>query len=400
MPQYKKMTVKAGFSVPRVSSIALTSLFVLLLSVCPSVVAFSGAANVQINAVVSTANPSASFSSSSARSAPDASSSSSSSADGFVIMFHCIQGCLQNLTEFGRSATNAQMTWGINESSYGGYSGGFTYNPQCFTCNPYTGNGYEYPYANYQTYTTQPLGVFSSRPYVNIFSVQFEVAYPGVGNHIFTQGQYPLTIEVDTYNVSASPSNTIFTSNPSGRPFETSYITVYPTTTFSCGGFEAPSDNTISFGASSAPLHSSYIVQPGDTLYSIGLLFGVPWQNIALANNIAAPYTIYPGESLTIPTTGLICYAVQSGDYLAKIGHQFNVPWQSIASVNKISYPYTIHPGEQLIILSSMHTYSVKPGDYLYKIGQQFGVPWQSIAFINGIVSPYTIYPGEILVIP
>ena len=48
---------------------------------------------------------------------------------------------------------------------------------------------------------------------------------------------------------------------------------------------------------------TTYIVQPGDSLYSIGLKLGVAWQGIAAANNIVYPYTIYPGESLIIPSS-------------------------------------------------------------------------------------------------
>ena len=50
-------------------------------------------------------------------------------------------------------------------------------------------------------------------------------------------------------------------------------------------------------GTYSAPY---YTVTWGDTLYSIGLRFGIPWQSIARANGI--PYTyIYAGQRLLIP---------------------------------------------------------------------------------------------------
>jgi LysM repeat protein len=46
-----------------------------------------------------------------------------------------------------------------------------------------------------------------------------------------------------------------------------------------------------------------YTVAWGDTLYSIGKRFGMPWQNIAYANGLAYP-TIYAGQRLTIPCGG------------------------------------------------------------------------------------------------
>jgi len=44
----------------------------------------------------------------------------------------------------------------------------------------------------------------------------------------------------------------------------------------------------------------NYKVTWGDTLFSIGKRFGMPWQNIAYANNLAYP-TIYAGQRLVIP---------------------------------------------------------------------------------------------------
>ncbi len=46
---------------------------------------------------------------------------------------------------------------------------------------------------------------------------------------------------------------------------------------------------------------SSYTVQPGDTLARIAGQFGLYWPDIAGANGISWPYTIYPGQALTLP---------------------------------------------------------------------------------------------------
>ena len=99
---------------------------------------------------------------------------------------------------------------------------------------------------------------------------------------------------------------------------------------------------------------STYTVQSGDTLYSIGQRFGVSWQSIASSNGIYYPYYVYIGQQLTIPGTtggaGGSTYTVQYGDTLYSIGQRFGVSWQSIASSNGIYYPYYIHVGEQLNI--------------------------------------------------
>lgn len=44
----------------------------------------------------------------------------------------------------------------------------------------------------------------------------------------------------------------------------------------------------------------TYTVKSGNTLSGIGTMLGVDWKTIASANGICEPYTIYPGQVLTI----------------------------------------------------------------------------------------------------
>jgi LysM repeat protein len=160
-----------------------------------------------------------------------------------------------------------------------------------------------------------------------------------------------------------------------------------------------------------------YTVQAGDYLVLIGQKFGVPWQSIAEANDISAPYVIFPGQSLAIPSppecqrsdSKGTQYTVKVGDDLVLIGTKFGVPWQQIAEGNCIKAPYLIFPGQSLMIPLRQQCadgdvpgtqYTVKAGDYLVLIGQRFGVPWQEIAEANCIASPYIIYPGQMLIVP
>jgi LysM repeat protein len=52
---------------------------------------------------------------------------------------------------------------------------------------------------------------------------------------------------------------------------------------------------------SSVTVPSAYTVQPGDTLARIASRFGLYWPDIAGANGISWPFTIYPGQVLTLP---------------------------------------------------------------------------------------------------
>lgn len=49
--------------------------------------------------------------------------------------------------------------------------------------------------------------------------------------------------------------------------------------------------------------NGSYVVQPGDTLYSIAFRFGWDWKELAKRNNIPAPYTIHPKQRIQFSRT-------------------------------------------------------------------------------------------------
>lgn len=68
-----------------------------------------------------------------------------------------------------------------------------------------------------------------------------------------------------------------------------------------------PSGGSVEPRASVAvPVHAagSYRVERGDTLYSIAFRHGVDFRDLAAWNHIAAPYTIWPGQTLRLSASG------------------------------------------------------------------------------------------------
>ena len=100
-----------------------------------------------------------------------------------------------------------------------------------------------------------------------------------------------------------------------------------------------------------------HVVRPGETIFSIGRLYGVnPW-TISAVNRLPNANRIYVGQRLYIP--GGWGYPPPHGIY-----------------------------------------YWVKPGDTLHSIGRAYGMsPW-SIAAANGIYDLNRIYAGQRLLIP
>lgn len=99
----------------------------------------------------------------------------------------------------------------------------------------------------------------------------------------------------------------------------------------------------------------THTVRPGESLYSIGQYYNVNWMEIARANGITAPYTIYVGQVLTIPMSTpmpmpMQQHVVQQGETLSSIAAQYGTTWQAIAQLNNIKDPNVIFPGMVLKI--------------------------------------------------
>ena len=67
------------------------------------------------------------------------------------------------------------------------------------------------------------------------------------------------------------------------------------------GYIDAPNQPAEGAGSAAENLEgNTYIVQRGDYLVELAKRFGTTWQELAVLNNIAYPYTIYPGQALKV----------------------------------------------------------------------------------------------------
>lgn len=155
---------------------------------------------------------------------------------------------------------------------------------------------------------------------------------------------------------------------------------------------------TFSTTASAA---TTYVVQPGDTLFLIAQRHNISLNSLQTANSLHSS-NIYPGQVLTIPTNNSY-YTVQPGDTLFLIAQKYGLNYLQLQQANNLSTS-EIYPGQKLIIptgggTSSYTNYTVQKGDTLYLISQRFGVSIAQIQSLNGI-SGTVIYPGQKLKIP
>ncbi len=154
---------------------------------------------------------------------------------------------------------------------------------------------------------------------------------------------------------------------------------------------------------------TEYVVQRGDTLYKIAVMFDTTVERIVEENNIANPNLIFPGEVLRITNVDnperSVEYTVRRGDTLSSIAIRYGTTVQRIVENNNISNPNLIFPGEVLNISSvtydrfdTLHTiYRVQRGNTLSQIAREYNTTVEDLAELNDIKNVNLIFVGEVL---
>ena len=151
-----------------------------------------------------------------------------------------------------------------------------------------------------------------------------------------------------------------------------------------------------------------YIVKPNDTLYKIATIYGVSVDDIKKLNNLDSNI-LSIGEKLYIPKvntiseTDYIVYQVKPNDTLYSISREFNTTPQAIIDYNNLSSDLlSINQILQIPVeeISNENTaYVVKRGDTLYKIANSYGVTVMDLMNLNNLTSTL-INIGDVILIP
>lgn len=97
----------------------------------------------------------------------------------------------------------------------------------------------------------------------------------------------------------------------------------------------------------------------------------------------------------------MVIHVVRPGDSIYSIGRQYGVPWQKIVSDNELENPNQLVVGQTIVILDGYRSHIVRPGESLYLIALQYQIPVSQIISANPQISdPARLMPGQTVNIP
>lgn len=178
------------------------------------------------------------------------------------------------------------------------------------------------------------------------------------------------------------------------------------------------------------PEEGTYVVQSGDSLYSIANEYDVSVQDIIDWNNLDNDFLQIGQELIVVdPSNGEDpeepepdpeepddnIYVVQSGDSLYSIANEFDVSVQDIIDWNDLESDF-LQVGQVLIVVDPSNSedpeepepdpeepdnniYVVKSGDYLYRIANEFGITVDNLIDWNNLESNSLFVGQELIVV-
>lgn len=157
---------------------------------------------------------------------------------------------------------------------------------------------------------------------------------------------------------------------------------------------------------------NTYVVQKGDTLYSIANKLGTTVSELKKENNLTTN-TLQMGEVLRIPTKEIYeeeenIYIVKKGDSLYSIANKYNTTVEELKRINNLT-SNILSIGQVLKLPSDKAnnvekeentiSYTVQKGDSLYSIARKYDTTIDRIKDLNNLTTNL-LSIGQVLLIP
>lgn len=149
-----------------------------------------------------------------------------------------------------------------------------------------------------------------------------------------------------------------------------------------------------------------YTVKKGDSLWKIANKYNTTAEKLKSANNLKTN-TLSVGQKLVIPSISVSpevsdTYIVQKGDSLWSIANKFNMTVSELKNLNNLTNKL-LSIGQVLKIKDSSNngktTYTVQKGDSLWVIANKYGITTEELKSYNNLTSNL-LSIGQVLKIP
>jgi len=161
---------------------------------------------------------------------------------------------------------------------------------------------------------------------------------------------------------------------------------------------------------------SPYVIQAGDTFYSLAQRYNTTVPAIISANPNVNPNLLQIGQVICIPRQPQYpsCpegnfYTIQPGDTLYSLARFFNVSLDDLLEANPGIDPENLQIGQVICIPlvtppvtcpAGTMPYTIKPGDTFYSIALRVGTTVDVLMSINPGVNPNALLVGQIICVP
>lgn len=151
-----------------------------------------------------------------------------------------------------------------------------------------------------------------------------------------------------------------------------------------------------------------YVVEEGDSLWTISLRFGVTMAELMEANSISDPGQLAAGARLVIPgleglTGVLTTERVPFGENLRSLSRTNRVPQSTLARLNHLTSPAELYAGASLILpvqeeqTPAERRAALEPGQSLLELAVLSGTnPWELVN-TNSLSGTWSVVPGDVL---
>lgn len=168
----------------------------------------------------------------------------------------------------------------------------------------------------------------------------------------------------------------------------------------------------VPYKAPNGLITNTYVVQKGDTLYSIANKLGTTVSELKKENNLTSN-TLQIGEVLRIPTKEIYeeeenIYIVKKGDSLYSIANKYNTTVEELKRINNLT-SNILSIGQILKLPSDKASdveneentisYTVQKGDSLYSIARKYDTTIDRIKDLNNLTTNL-LSIGQVLLIP